>query len=165
MLPSFGWKTEHHLYKPVCLYCYLFVCASLSNTGSLRCVRWVILALCMRQTSRGPVVAGPAGICLCPSKRSSLGLRHGERTAEPRGEVPLSNSLRACRPNPGHLRPVNPSSSSDHTHSYMPWDATDVCVCVCVFIGMWVFVKTDQIKIDKVLEYRGPPEIRLPSIK
>ncbi len=80
-----------------------------------------------------------------PIKEIFTGLRHGERTAEPRGEVPLSNSLRACRPNPGHLGPVNPSSSSDHTHSHMLWDATDVCVSR--FIGMWVFVKTILIRL------------------
>ncbi len=163
MLPSFSWKGDKMLefkfknillvFEPrnmfsacalqrhstiytdlrVCLYCYLSVCASLSNTGSLACVRhpevlWV----------QGPQVSVSA------HQRDLLGLRHGERTAEPRGEVPLSNSLRACRPNPGHLGPVNPSSSSDHTHSHMLWDATDVCVCG--FIGMWVFVKTNQIK-------------------
>lgn len=60
--------------------------------------------------------AGPAGVCLCPSKRSSLGLRHSERTAEPHGEVPLSNSLGPVDPTldtwdlstPGLLQTTHP---------------------------------------------------------
>lgn len=96
-------EPQPHLYKLLFVSTFLLicVCASPSNTGSLRCVRWVILAQSMSQTSRGPVGAGPAGVCLCPSKRSSLGPRHGERTAEPHGEVPLSKSLGPVDPTRG----------------------------------------------------------------
>lgn len=69
---------------------YIFICIHVYVAVSLRCVRWVILAVWVSQTSEVLWATGPAGVCLCPSKTLSLGPRHGERTAESHGKMPLS---------------------------------------------------------------------------